>query len=161
MDIKKLIFCGTYMQWNITQTWKRMKFSIYSNMDGLGGRYAKWNKSNRERQVLFDIISSAHGDSPGKNSGLGCHALLQGVFPTQGSNPGLPHCSQILYQMSHKGSPRILEWVSYPFSRGSSWPSNQTMVSCIAGWFFTCWATREALKSLLSYILMLSYPIFG
>ena len=35
--------------------------------------------------------SSVHGDSPGKNAGVGCHALLQGVFPTQGSNPGLPH----------------------------------------------------------------------
>ena len=41
--------------------------------------------------------SSVHGDSPGKNAGVGCHALLQGIFPTQGSNPGLPHCGQILY----------------------------------------------------------------
>ena len=53
--------------------------------------------------------SSVHGDSPGKNAGVGCHALLQGIFPTQGSNPGLPHCRQILYQLSHKGSPRILD----------------------------------------------------
>ena len=43
------------------------------------------------------------------------------------------------------GKPRILEWVAYPFSRGSSWPRNQTGVSCIAGGFFTSWATREAL----------------
>ena len=48
----------------------------------------------------------------------------QGIFPTQGSNPGLPHCRQILYQLSHMGSPRILEWVAYPFSRGSSRPRN-------------------------------------
>ena len=41
-------------------------------------------------------------------------SFLQGIFPTQGSNPGLPHCRQILYQLSHKGSPRILEWVAYP-----------------------------------------------
>ena len=60
-------------------------------------------------------------------------------------NPGLPHCRQILYQLSHKGSPRILEWIAYPFSSGSSWPRNQTGVSCIAGGFFTNWATREAL----------------
>ena len=40
--------------------------------------------------------SSVHEDSPGKNTGVGCHALLQGIFPTQGSNPGLLHCSQIL-----------------------------------------------------------------
>ena len=38
------------------------------------------------------------------------------IFPTQGSNPGLPHCRQILYHLSHKGSPRIQEWVAYPFS---------------------------------------------
>ena len=36
--------------------------------------------------------SSVHGDSPGKNTRMGCHALLQGIFPTQGSNPSLPHC---------------------------------------------------------------------
>ena len=42
--------------------------------------------------------------------------LLQGIFPTQGSNPGLLHCRWILYQLSHQGSPRILEWVVYPFS---------------------------------------------
>ena len=48
---------------------------------------------------------SIHGDSPGKNVGVGCHALLQGIFPTQGSNPGLPHCRQNLYCLSNQGSP--------------------------------------------------------
>ena len=65
--------------------------------------------------------SSVHGDSPGKNTGVGCHALLQGIFQTQGSNPGLPHCRWILYHLSHQGGPRILEWVAYPFSREFSW----------------------------------------
>ena len=54
---------------------------------------------------------------------------------------------QILYQLSHKGSPRILEWVPYPFSSRSSRPRNQTKVSCNAGRFFTKkpnWAIREA-----------------
>ena len=87
--------------------------------------------------------SSVHEDSPGKNTGVGCQALLQGIFPTQGSNPGLLHCRWILY-WSHQGSPRILERVAYPFSRGSSLPRNQTRVSCIAGIFFTSWATRAA-----------------
>ena len=64
--------------------------------------------------------SSVQGDSPGKNTGVGCHALLQGIFATQGSNLGLPHCRQILYHLSHQGSPKILEWVAYPFSRGPS-----------------------------------------
>ena len=53
--------------------------------------------------------TSIHGDSPGKNAGMGCHFLLQVIFPAQGSNPGLPHCRQILYHLSHQGSPRILE----------------------------------------------------
>ena len=53
-------------------------------------------------------------NSPGQNTGVVSLFLLQGIFPTQGSNPGLPHCRQILYQLSHQGSPRILEWVAYP-----------------------------------------------
>ena len=62
-------------------------------------------------------VSLVHGDSPGQNTGVGCLSLLQGIFPTQGSNPGLPPCRWILYCLSHQGSPRILEWVAYPFSR--------------------------------------------
>ena len=88
--------------------------------------------------------SSVHGDSPGKNIGVGCHAFLQGIFPTQKLNPGLPHCRQILYHLSHQGSPKILESVAYPFAKESSQPRNQTGVSCIAGGFFTNWAIREA-----------------
>ena len=42
-------------------------------------------------------------DSPGKNTGVGCHFLLQGIFPTQGSNPGLSHCGWMLYHLSHQG----------------------------------------------------------
>ena len=77
--------------------------------------------------------SSVPRDSPGKDTGVGCHALLQGIFPTQGSNPGPRHCRKILYCLSHQGSPRILEWVAYPFSRRSSRPRNHTRVTCIAG----------------------------
>ena len=44
-------------------------------------------------------------NSPGQNTGVGSFSLLQGIFPTQGLNPGLRHCRQILYQLSHKGSP--------------------------------------------------------
>ena len=83
-------------------------------------------------------------NSPGQNTGVGSLSLLQGIFPTQRSNPGLPHCRRILYQLSHKGSPRILEWVAYPFSSRSSQPSNRARVSRIACGFFTDWAMREA-----------------
>ena len=90
--------------------------------------------------------------SPGQNTGVGSLSLLQGIFPTQGSNSGLLHCRQILHQPSHQGSPRVLEWVAYPFSSRSSWPRNQAGVSCIAGRFFTSWATREALRLVCSWI---------
>ena len=52
--------------------------------------------------------------------------------------------TQILYQLSHQGSPRVLEWVAHPFSRGSSQPWNWTGVFCVAGRFCTNWAMREA-----------------
>ena len=87
--------------------------------------------------------SSVHGDSLGKNTRGGCHVLLQGITPTQGSNPGLPHYRQILYHLSRQGSPRILECVVYPFSRGTSQSRNQTGASYIAVKFFTSWATRK------------------
>ena len=57
--------------------------------------------------------SSVHGDSPGEDTGVGWHALLQGIFPTQGLNQGLPHCKWILYRLSHQRSPGILECSCY------------------------------------------------
>ena len=100
-------------------------------------------------EICFVVSNSLqhHGlyslwNSPGQSTE---DPLLQGIFPTQGSNPGLPHCRQILYQLSHKESPRILEWVAYPFSNRSFQPRNQTRVSCIAGRLFTNWAMREGI----------------
>ena len=103
--------------------------------------------------------SSVCGDSPGKNTGnTSCHAPLQGIFPTQGSNPGLLHCRQVLNRLNHQWSPRILKWVAYPFSRGAFRPRNRTRVSCIAGGFFTSWATWEASYGFL-YILFIFFSI--
>ena len=105
----------------------------------------KWSESC---SVMSDSLRP-HGlhspwNSSGQNTGVGSPSLFQGIFTTQGSNWSLPHCRQILCQLSHKGSPRILEWVAYPFSRESSRPRNWTGVPCIAGGFFTNWAIREA-----------------
>ena len=55
--------------------------------------------------TLCDPMDCSPWNSPGQNTGVGSLFLLQGIFPTQGSNPGLLHCGQILYQLSHKGSP--------------------------------------------------------
>ena len=82
---------------------------------------------------------------PGQNTGVGRLSLVLGIFLIQGPNPGLPHCRWILYQLRHQESPRILEWVAYLFSSGSSWPRDLTGISCFSGGFFTCWAIREAL----------------
>ena len=96
-------------------------------------------------------------NSLGQNTGVGSLSLLQGIFPAQGLNPNLLHCRQILYQLSHQGSPRTLEWVAYPFSSGSIWPRNQTGISCIAaGGFFTNWAIRGA----LILLMIVSKPVF-
>ena len=107
-----------------------------------------WNESESHSVVsdsLWPHRLYSPCNSPGQNTGMGSCSLLQGIFPTQGLNPGLPHCRWILYQLSHQGSPRILEWLAYPFSSGSSPPRNWTRVFWIAGGFFTSWATREVL----------------
>ena len=81
---------------------------------------------------------SLPAESPGKPKNTGVVSLsLLGVFPTQESRRGLLHCRRILYQLSHNESPRILAWVAFPFSRGSSQPRDRNEVSGIAGGFFT------------------------
>ena len=86
-------------------------------------------------------------NSPGHNTRVGSLSLIPGDLP----NPGILHCRQILYQLSHKGNPRIPEWVAYPFSIGPCQSRNWTRVSCIAGGFFPNWAIREALAKKLVY----------
>ena len=117
-------------------------------------RLSSWFKEKQTTQSLGSEVKVAQlcptlcdpwtihspWNSPGQNTEVGSLSLLQETIPAQGSNPGLPHCRWILHPLSHKGSPRILEWVAYPFSSGSSWPRDQTRVSCIAGRFFTNWA---------------------
>ena len=70
-------------------------YSVVSNSLQPCGLYSPWN-------------------SPGQSTGVGSLSLLQGIFPTQESNPGLPRCRWILYQLSHKGSSRILEPIPSP-----------------------------------------------
>ena len=67
-------------------------------------------KKNISRPVMSNSLQPARllcpWNSPGKNTGVGSHSLLQEIFPTQGSNPVLLHCRQILYHLSHQGSPK-------------------------------------------------------
>ena len=103
--------------------------------------FPHWSESH---SVVWPHWLYSPWNSPGQNTGVGSLSLLQGIIPTQGSNPGLPCCRRILYQLSHRGSPGILEWVAYSFSSRSSRLRNQTRVSCTAGGFFTNRAIREA-----------------
>ena len=98
--------------------------SVVSNSLWPHGLYSPWN-------------------FPGQNTVVGSLSLLRGIFPTQELNPGLLHCRQILYQLSYKGSSRILVWVAYPVSSRFSQPRNRTGVPCIAGGFFSNWTIRE------------------
>ena len=100
------------------------------------------------RLILCDPVdcsppgSSVHGNSPGKNTGVGCHALLQAIFLTQGSNPGLPCCRRILYHLSHQGSP--LEFRSPQF--------------CLSV-FLCLWVCVYVLRSIQSYhVCRFVYP---
>ena len=102
------------------------------------GRLQSMGSQSRTRLSDFSYVRTyAVWNSPGQNTGVGSLSLPQGIFRTQGPNPGSPHCRRILYQLSHKGSPSTLEQVAYPFSSGSSQPRNRTGVSCIAGGFCT------------------------
>ena len=82
-------------------------------------------------------------NSPGQNPGVGSLSLSRGS-----PNPGIEPRSPVLHSYSlpaePQGKSKNAGWVAYPFSRGSSQTRNQTGVSCIAGGFFTSWATREA-----------------
>ena len=172
--------------------WLRLRSFTAKSPVLIPGAEAKIQQAKWSRSVVSDSFWP-HGlyptrllhpwDFPGKSTGVGRHFLLQGILPTQGLNPDLPHCRQTLYRLSHQGSPKdvvkkkkcpqmevkwkslsciqlfvtpwiihgilpatLLEWVAFPFSRGSSQPRDQTKVSCIAGEFFTSWATWEALR---------------
>ena len=99
-------------------------------------------------------------DFPGKNTGVGCRFLLQGIFPTQGLNPGLPHCRQTLHPLSHKGSPTVdvplpnknptasqisrirpKEWLesSHPFFASALQYMSRAMVTKICDQTWTSW----------------------
>ena len=107
----------------------------------------KWKWKSLSGVRLFETPWISPWNSPGQNTGVGSHSLLQGIFPTQGLNPGLPHRRQILYQLSHRGSPQggvglkncisdkfqgyidingpeITVWESHPASNLSSYSSS-------------------------------------
>ena len=107
----RIIHCGTYIN--------KIQYLTF----GTVLEVIKYRLCVCESQSFVSDFLRPHGlyspwNSPGQNARVGSLSLLQGIFPTQGSNPGLPHCRWILYQLSHKGSLRILEWEAYPSPGG-------------------------------------------
>ena len=89
--------------------WFLPKATSYRRHIAWGSHQAseKVKRKSLSRVWLFATPWTIHSpwNSPGQNTGMGSLSFLQGIFPNQGSNPGLPHCRQILYSLSHQGSP--------------------------------------------------------
>ena len=83
---------------------------------------------------LCNAMDCSPWNSTGQNTRVGSLSLLQGIFPTKESNPGLPHCSQILYQLSHQGSNNQDSEVTVPFC--PSFPTNFKLTSAFPYYFF-------------------------
>ena len=118
-------------------------------------RVLKWKMLNRVRLVATPwTLQSVEFSRPGCCSGQ--------PFPSPGDppNPGIKPRSPTLQvdalPAEPQGSPRILEWVAYPFSSASPWPRNWARISCLAGGFFTNWAVREA-QRVLRWVQETSY----
>ena len=123
-DYNSKVVPQIFIPWNIMEEPKEVMTRLYVlKIRALSEISQIW-----ERQILYDLTymlvtqscptlcdpvdwsppgSSVHDHSPGKNTRVGSHFLLQGIFPTQGLNPDLPHCKQILYRISHQGSPTM------------------------------------------------------
>jgi len=107
--------------------------------------------------------SSVHGDSPGKDPGVVCHALIQGIFPTHGQNPGLLHCRQTLYCLSHQGalktqnSPSV-PYLAHPTHSGSL---SSTSSSYLFSLSHLCNST-SSISSCLDFAgLLTGFPVFS
>ena len=135
---------------------KELNLAIF-NMDKPKGHYAKWNKSDRERQVLYDhtkwrslscvwlfetpwTIQSLEFFRPEYWSGL--RFPPPGDLPNVGIKSRSPALQANSLPAEPQRKPKNTGWVAYPFSRGSSWPRNRTGVSCITGRFFTNWGVH-------------------
>ena len=148
--------------WQVLWTWSSLRAWSPWGGERQGNRSEPWNMQSWQELRLptllpvqkrgWDLLSSPNLSHVLSHTDVivitivDSYAIshLQGIFHTQESNPGLLHCRWILYQLNHKGSPRTLEWVAYPVSRGSSPPRSRTRVSCNTGLFFTNWAIRKA-----------------
>ena len=91
--------------------WITNSYIQYTMLDAM----SEWSRTvvsdSLRPHGLYPIRLLCPWDSPGKSAAVDCHFLLQGIFPTQELNPGLPHCRQTLYRLSHQGRPRNSNWI--------------------------------------------------
>ena len=124
-----VVYTFTLGQWFFFPVWKCQSLShvqLFATPWTVAHQAPLSTKFSRQ-----EYWSGLHFPSPGKNTGAGCHSLLQGIFPTQGSNPGLPHCRQILYHMSHMRT----TWRPPDQLKQNPWSSVRTFVFLKAsGW---------------------------
>ena len=109
-----VILSGCIHDYELVRTHRTEQHEEWTPMPAMGIK--RVSEVSESRSVESDPLRP-HGlyspwNSLGQNTGVDSLSLLQGIFPTQGSNSGLPHSREILYQLSHRGSPNILEWVS-------------------------------------------------
>ena len=99
--------------YGVAKSWRQLSNSttmyLYSHIFSIHHIYIYKTTESESHSVVSNSLQPHVPYSPwnslGQSTGVGSLSLLQGIFPTQGWNPGLPHCRQILYQLSHKGSP--------------------------------------------------------
>ena len=124
-SLGSVFLCAGFILWQaLPSEWQSWPLGV------LSWRLAICRRINHRLKLIADIwwwkslsrvrLFRPHGlysswNSPGQNTGVDRHALLQGIFPTQGSNPGLPNCLKILYQLSHQGSPCWYMPIPKPF----------------------------------------------
>ena len=131
-------------EWQPTLVFWPGKFHEWRSLEGyvvVHGVTKNW--TGLKRLDCSPPDSSDQGDSPSKSTRVGCHALLWGIFPTQGSNRGLLHCRWILYQLSYQGSPRqqqkTVTYQKYLTEKTSSALSGAGISDCNAVWHKSIW----------------------
>ena len=103
-EIKRYLFLGQKAMTNLDSIFKSRAIPLLTKVCVVTGGLVTQSCLLSPPRGLWPPRLLCPWDSPGKNTGEGCHVLLEGIFPTQGSNPGLPPCRQILYQLSYQGS---------------------------------------------------------
>ena len=132
-----LHICKLFCVLNVINKDEFSDYQIYLSQNGqfISRKYFHHQYSVYVNLLIYKYIL-IYNLTPVKNTGVGSHSLFQGILPTQGLYPDLPHCRWILYHLSHQRSPRNTGVGSLFLLQGSSLPRNQTRVFCIAGGFF-------------------------